>query len=76
MSRLPTSNYINIINDEYRNLVNQVDKLACFIMEECDGYPNNNESAIESAIKIIKKQKEQLESIRRGRENKLKRILK
>ena len=45
-------------------------------MEECDGYPNNNESAIESAIKIIKKQKEQLESIRRGRENKLKRILK
>ena len=39
---------------EKESLKSQVDRLANFILEHCEGYPNKNEGAIDCAIRIIK----------------------
>ena len=39
---------------EKESLKSQVDRLAKFILENCEGYPNKNEGAIDCAIRIIK----------------------
>ena len=40
-------------------LESQVNRLAKFILNECDGYPNQSEGAIDCAIRIIKDLKAQ-----------------
>lgn len=39
----------------------QIDELAKFILSNCEGYPNRNAGAVETAIQIIKEQKEAIE---------------
>jgi hypothetical protein len=48
--------------DDYWELMVKVSKLATFILDECEGYPNNNHDALETAIQIIKDQKKELET--------------
>lgn len=43
-------------------LKNQINRLANFIMNECDGYPNASEGAVDCAIRIIKDHQEQIKS--------------
>ena len=42
------------------SLTKQINILAKFIMETCEGYPNANEGAIDCAIRIIKDHKGEL----------------
>lgn len=44
----------------------QIQKLANFIMEEVEGYPNASEGAGDCAIRIIKDQKAHIEELRAG----------
>ncbi len=47
--RLPAK--INIMSEALKQ---QIDKLATFILENCEGYPNQDEGAVDTAIRIIK----------------------
>ena len=46
---------------QLRNLEGQNEMLAEFILSKCNGYPNENKGAIETAIQIIKDYKSILE---------------
>lgn len=45
-----------------RELDIKIDKLAKFVLEECDGYPNKNEDVFDTVIRIIRDQKKELET--------------
>jgi len=47
-----------------KELQEQIDKLANFIMAEVDGEPSESEGAVDCAIRIIAGQQEQLELAR------------
>ncbi len=44
---------------ENESMKSQINRLAKFILNNCDGYPNQNEGACDCAIRIIKDSKNQ-----------------
>jgi len=51
------------MKEKTESLEDQVQRLAKFIMDNCEGYPNESEGAIDCAIRIIGDTKTQKETI-------------
>jgi len=55
MNKISTQEFDKLFN-EYQKLAHQIDKLATFIIEEIDGEPIENQGAIDTAIRLLRKQ--------------------
>ena len=52
-------------NTFLKDLRNQIDELANFIMKEISGEPSQNEGAVECSIRIMKEQKKEIKRLRK-----------
>lgn len=47
---------LDILIEEHQHMASEIDKLAEFILTKIDGEPSDNESAVDTAIRLLRKQ--------------------